>query len=488
MGGDVMIFLDKTREEPFYSQIYTQLKEDILNGAFHVGSKLPSTRALARDLAVGRNTVENAYLQLALEGYVTAKQGSGYQVNSFDGITLSHENRHSSKTSVPVAAERREPASDGHGPATGSVYDFQYIGMMGDAFPFKVWRKHLNEALCRIEAQDYAVYPELQGESELRQALAAYLRAARGVICEPSQVVVTSGHNYSLDIIARLMPHDRYILAMENPGCESGRVVFENNHYQIIPVPVDQDGIMVSELKKTKACLAYVTPSHQFPTGSVMPVKRRLELLEWAADQEGYIIEDDYDSDLRYNSKPIPSLQSLDQNRRTIYTGTFSKSFSPSMRVAYLVLPQALCNKYRQCFRNYRCTVPLMVQFALADFIRSRGFEQHLNRRRHLCKRRYERLVASVHRHFDGKAEIIGENAGIHILLRIPGASDQQGLIRQAAEAGIRVYPADVYYLEGTIAPQDTLLLGFGNLQEDAIDGAVAALAKAYLKGAMPRV
>lgn len=477
-----MIYLDSSGKEPYYYQIYAQLKEDILNGAFSVGSKLPSTRALARDLAVGRNTIENAYLQLALEGYVTARPGSGYIVNSFDGITLTHVDEKCGKAPEAAAVARgQESDPDGYGPAFDLRYDFQYIGMMGDAFPYKVWRKHLNDALSRIESRDFAVYPELQGESELRQALAAYLRSARGVVCDPSQVVVTSGHNYSLDIIARLMPHDRYLLAMENPGCESGRVVFENNHYQIIPVPVDQEGILVCELEKTQACLAYVTPSHQFPTGSVMPVKRRLELLEWAADRQGYIIEDDYDSELRYYSKPIPSLQSMDQNSRTIYTGTFSKSFSPSMRVAYLVLPPTLCEKYRQCFKNYRCTVPLMVQFALADFIRSHGFEQHINRRRLLCKRRYEKLVTAIHRHFGGKAEIIGEDAGIHILLRILSASDQQTLIRQAAEAGIRVYPADVYYLEGAVVPHDTVLIGFGNLQEETIDRAVAALAKVWL-------
>lgn len=315
-----MIFLDNTTKEPYYYQIYTQIKADILWGACPVGTKLPSTRKLAKDLGIGRNTVESAYLQLTLEGYVTAKRGSGYIVNSFEGITLKAPDgkipirgRQISILGEACAGAAKKTEVSRH--EENFKYDFQYIGMMGEAFPY---------------------------------------------------------------------------------------------------------------------------------------------------------------------SRPIPSLQSMDVNNRTIYAGTFSKCLSPGMRVAYLVLPLPLCEKFRQIFRNYRCTVPLLYQYTLAGFIRDKRFEQHLNRRRTLSRKRYEKLIAAIKRHFGDRAEIIGENAGIHILLRIHGATSQQALIEQAAAAGIRVYPTDVYYQENTAAPQDTVLLGFGNLKEAEIENAVALLAAAW--------
>lgn len=303
-----MLYLDRNNRTPFYEQIYQALVREILSGSLSAGDRLPATRRLAEELSVGRNTVDKAYQQLAAEGYVQPRQGSGFLVNR---IPLELPAEEDSALSVSDDPPRE--------PAIPARYDFAYGSMDNSVFPYRQWRKSLNNALAAMELSEIIPYPCRQGEPALRREIARYLQRSRGVICSPSQMVITCGQQHSMEILANIFEPSGKVFAMEDPGYDGIRVIFANHHYRLLPVPVEEDGVSVNALRGEKADLLYVTPSHQFPTGAVLPVAKRKQLLRWAEETNAYLIEDDYDSELRYYTSPIPAMQSLDPYGRTIY-------------------------------------------------------------------------------------------------------------------------------------------------------------------------
>lgn len=324
---------------PLYRQLYRHIVEEIASGGLAAGEKLPSKRRLAADLRVSVSTVETAYQMLVAEGYIAARAKSGFTVCRIE------------KLDAPV---RPAPAAPPEPPAKRWAYDFGTGSVDTALFPFKTW--------ARIQRETVTAHPELlnhgsrQGDASLRAAIAKYLHAYRGVVCAPEQIVVGAGIEYLVGLLARLFCASTF--AVENPGYPRTAQVLRNNGVRTVFVPVDGDGMTLDALQAGGAQLAYVTPSHQFPTGATMPIARRTELLRWAGAAPGrYVVEDDYDSEFRYDTRPIPSLQGLDQAGRVIYVSTFSKSMAPSMRIGYMVLPVPVLEMYRAEYGVYssRC-------------------------------------------------------------------------------------------------------------------------------------
>lgn len=449
----MLIYIDKDSQIPIYEQIYISLRKKILSGSLEFGDKLPATRKLASELSVCRNTVDKAYQQLAAEGYATAIVGSGFTVNK---IALEFSNPHRADFRTYTDKPKTQLPS--------IRYDFAYGALDNCIFPHKQWRKSINNALTIMESYSYINYPSRQGELSLRQNISRYLQRSRGVSCNASQVVITCGHQHSMEIIANMFEHSNKRFAMEDPGYDGVRIVFQNHNYQLIPIPIEKDGVSFNSIQDLTTELVYLTPSHQFPTGVVLSIAKRHKLLQWAFNTNTYLIEDDYDSELRYETNPIPSLQSLDIHDRVIYAGTFSKSLSPSMRVAYLVLPHSLIDTYKRYYHRYNSQVSFLHQAALSDFISNGHYEKHINRLRTFYRKRQNAFLAALHEVFGNTAIISGEGAGMHILLTIKSSLSQDELIKRAETIDIRVYPTAANYMNPTDCPYSQILLGFATI------------------------
>lgn len=452
-----MIYIDKTRTSSIYQQIYDQLASQIMQDVLKAGTKLPATRKLAEDLGISRNTVNKAYQQLLAEGYLISKEGSGYFVNN-----LPHP-IHGKVVSHHLAPKRSTTPSP--------KYDLNYGCMSGDVFPHKSWRKCLNHALDYLSSAQTLSYPDHHGEPQLREAIAEYISQSRGVICDANQIIITSGLQYSMELIAHIFGHTSKVIAVDNPSYDGIRPIFKNHGFQICGLPVLPSGWDINSLEQTKADLVYLTPSHQFPTGMVLPVSKRLELLNLAQKRNMYLLEDDYDGELRYSTNPIPSMHSLDREQRVIYLGTFSKSFGPNIRTAFIVFPHALMQKYQDMFERYHCQVPTINQLALAEFITSGEYAKHINR---LCteyKKRMQDFKQLVHEIFQDKVHLHGGEAGIHFLMDVISDSSTEDLIRSAQSIGLRLYSSKPLYLddayENLAHPQ--LLVGLPTLDLPSI-------------------
>lgn len=469
-----MLYIDRNSNTPLYEQIYTALIKEIVSGALAAGDLLPATRKLSQELSVGRNTVDKAYQQLAAEGYIQPRTGSGFRVNRLPLELFTQT------SAAPVSHESREKTPE---PAR---YDFAYGSMDSSIFPYAQWRKSLNQALDSLELSETLRYPCRQGELALRHELARYLQRSRGVVCAPSQIVITCGHQHSMEIIANMFDGNDWSFAMEEPGYDGIRAVFANHSCRIIAVPVESDGVCLKSLENRKAHLLYVTPSHQFPTGAVLPVAKRKQLLLWAEEQDAYLIEDDYDSELRYYTNPIPAMQSLDLYGRTIYTGTFSKSLAPFMRLAYIVLPEALMERYLSYYHRYNSQVSPLHQLALADFIREGYYERHINRLRTVYRKKQAALLSAIDQVFGNQISVSGGGAGIHLLLNVKSPLSQEELIERAETVGIRFYSTKVLYMNEENCPRSQLLLGFPTVPDEAFPQIMTDLQRVWGFSAAP--
>lgn len=469
-----MLHLESNADKPLYQQIYEQLKDDILSGVLREGARLVATRVLARDLKTSRNTVENAYAQLALEGYVEAIQGAGHVVRAVSNDI------HPAYISPALKLGKRPV----HTEAAPCRYDFYYGNLEPETFPHKVWSKLSADAL-EAAGKGYPrlpgmhAYGDVRGDRQLREELAQYLYQSRGVVCTSDQIVVCSGLQSSLASILQMLPPRYRAVAIEDPGYARARIVFKQHGCAISPIPVNSGGIDLRALEASSARMVLLTPSHQFPTGAIMPIQKRMDILRWAAEVDGIIIEDDYDSEFRYNGRPVPSLQSIDRLERTIYTGTFSKALSPGLRIGFMVLPDRLLHEFNDAFAGYRCAVSLLEQKTLARFMAEGYWEKHLRKTSTLGKKKHDTLIEAITRFMGEKVRVLGHNAGLHILLEFLSGEKEEDLIIKAAEHGVRVYPASVFRMteQGTHA---SLLLGYGLLRLEDIPAGVRLMAKAW--------
>ncbi|AJE04306.1 MocR-like pyridoxine biosynthesis transcription factor PdxR [Geobacter pickeringii] len=459
-----MFTLNSTDPLPLYRQLYDQIRGRILSGRLPAGSRLPSVRELAAELSASRNTVEGAYQELAAEGYIYGKPRSGYIVSDLDHsaapVSLSHKPRR----------PERFPAPPPH-----YAYDFHPARLDPASFPVALWRRCFTDSL-RESSRDLSHYGDSQGEWRLRHSIQRYLERSRGVICDPGQIVICAGLQQSLDIVAHLLKGSHAAVAVENPGYHLPRAVFRNHGLEIVPVPVGTHGLDLDTLAASSGTIAYVTPSHQLPLGCVMPIANRLKLLEWAEKGGRLIIEDDYDSELRYHGTPIPSLQGLRPHGAIVYAGTFSKILSPALRVSYLVLPPPLLAPYHRLFRDYFGTVSLLEQRTLAKFMEEGHWERHVRRMRTVCKKKHDALLRAVERHFGPRAVVAGQGAGLHMVLQLPGtARGEAEIIEAARRKGIRLLPFSDFFVRGT-PDATTVLLGFGGMVPDEIEEGIALL------------
>lgn len=449
---------------PLYLQLYAYIREEIRAGRIRPEEKLPSKRRLAAHLQISVNTVQGAYEQLVAEGYVFPREKRGYFVCPLEELA---------RLEAPLAV-----GGAGFRPAPQLRFDFSHHGVDRAHFPFAQWRRLMKDVIDENDP-DLLRVVDNQGLPALRESIAGYLHQSRGVICSPEQVVISSGTEALLQLLVQLFDAGR-CYALENPGYERLNQLFQSNRVGFLPVGLDGQGMLPEVLEAGGADTAIVTPSHQFPTGTIMPIRRRIQLLNWAGRRPGrYIVEDDYDSEFKYSGKSIPALQGLDSGR-VIYLGAFSKSLTPSIRISYMVLPPALLGDYRERLSFAVCPVPTAEQKALDRFIRDGSFARHLNRMRVIYRRKRDVLSEAIGRLLPG-AEVLGANVGLHLALRPNCGLDEEELVAAAARAGVGVYGFSRYYSGPGYDPSHPqLLLGYATLEEQEIRQAVSLLAGAW--------
>ena len=447
--------LDVASGVPLYEQLYRSLAAEMRTGAVPAGTRMPGKRRLAAELSVSVNTVDTAYQMLAAEGYLEARERSGFYVQEYLALPES-------------AAPAAPPKAEAELKQRPIRYDLSTRGVDPGLFPFRTWARLQKELL--YSSPELLTHGDAQGDLALRQALADYLEEYRGVRCGAHQIVVGAGLEYLLGLLAPLLPGPA---AVENPGYPRAKQVLENNGVACCCLPVDEDGLSIRALSDSGAAVCYVTPSHQFPTGVTMPAGRRAELLHWAARCPGrrYIIEDDYDSEFRFDTRPLPSLQGMaGADGPVVYLSTCSRSLAPSIRIAYMVLPEQLLPAWHAKYRLYSGTVSRFEQQTLARFITGGYFTRHLARERVAYKARRDALTAALQEAFaPEELHLTGLHTGLHLLaeLRDPPPDDA---LRAAAEAGgVRFSLLSDYDLTGGgAAPVGTLVLGYGSLADES--------------------
>lgn len=466
---DMTIRLRTDSDKCLYQQIYEHIRQEIREGKLLAGERLPSTRSLAEYLQVARSTVDYAYDQLLSEGYIEAKPYKGYFVCRLEGI-FTMEQREMTEPEVT----RPDSEEDG----AQAQIDFSPYGIDMTGFPFGVWKRITKNILNDSNSELFA-QGEPQGDYDLRMTISRYLHSSRGVNCRPEQIIVGAGNDYLLLLLEKIL--GRHVgIAMENPTYKRAYRIFQSFAYRIYTVDMDDKGMRADKLPRLPVRAAYVMPSHQYPTGAVMTIGRRAELLRWAEKEpDRYLIEDDYDSEFRYRGKPIPSLQSSDKRGKVIYIGTFSKAIAPAIRVSYMVLPESLLEVYRRDCSFYSCTVSRIDQRILNEFIRDGYFERHLNKMRMHYRAKHDLLLAELEP-FKKAFTISGEDAGLHLLLTAKGDVTEAQLLSAATEAGVKVYGMSENMVE-TDAPKATILLGFGSVSETDMKEGLHRLQKAWL-------
>jgi GntR family transcriptional regulator/MocR family aminotransferase len=487
------IDLDRGKSIPLHRQLYYRLSNAILTRRLAPGMRLPPTRALAAELGVSRNTVVNTFEQLLAEGYIEGKVGSGTFVSRAlpDHVLQVRAKSDAPARAMPasVALSKRgaiiaaAPAS--HWQDFGGPRAFRTGVPALDEFPFGVWRQLANKC-WRTLSREALAYGEPAGYQPLRQAIAAYLGASRGVRCDPDQVIVVAGSQQALDLAARLLLDAGDVVWTEDPGYRGAHGALRAAGARLVPVPVDAEGLRVDVgvAKASNARLAYVTPSHQYPMGVTLSLARRLTLLEWAQRSNAWILEDDYDSEYRYAGRPLTALQGLDNANRVIYIGTFSKVLFPGLRLGYLVVPPHLVDAFIAARAMADRQSPVLDQVVLAEFIAEGFFARHLRRMRTLYAERRATLVDAIARELGGMLEIISEEAGLHVLAQLPKGVDDRTLSRRAAMRNIEALPLADYALARQA--RGGLVLGYAALTEREIREGVRQLALACLP-ARPR-
>ena len=463
--------LDPQSKTPLYEQLYRAIRADIMSGALAGGERLPSKRQLAANLRVSQITVETAYGQLLAEGYIISEPRRGYFVQR--QLAVPAQAQQTAGTHPTAGAQAAVLADD-------CPYDFRTNIVDTGCFPFSTWARLSRSVLSEYDDRLLRATDPC-GAAELREQIARYLHDFRGINVSPDNILVGAGSEYLMHLVIQLLGRDR-VYALENPGYRKLYQIFDANGAAVRPLPLDKSGLRADALAASDASVVYLTPSHHFPLGTVMPAARRLEILRWASAAPGrYVIEDDYDSEFRYASRPIPALGELDRAGRVVYVNTFAKSLSPGLRIGYLVLPDALMARYRERFSLYSSTVPSFDQHTLAAFMRTGGFERHISRSRKVYQARRDALMAALERELaELPHEVSRSEAGLHLLLHMRNGMLERELIERARAAGVRVYGLSTYYLPPVEPPRATLVLGYAGLTEQQINEAVARLRQAW--------
>jgi GntR family transcriptional regulator/MocR family aminotransferase len=481
------IALDPDGDVPMYQQLSDWFRRAIVDGQLQPGQRVPSTRNLAGELKVSRLPVLSAYEQLHAEGYLETFVGAGTCV----AAAIPQE---SLKPPRPKA--RRQPPQ-APSPAGARRIARRVAGMRGpeqtwldsqgafrvglpalDHFPIGVWSKLIARHARHPSVNDLA-YGDAMGYAPLREAIAAYLSTVRAVHCDASQVLITTGSQQGLQVCSHVLLDPRDAVWMEEPGYPGAHQAMCSVDAQLVPVPVDLEGMDVAEgiRRAPGARVIYITPSHQFPLGVTLSAARRMQLLHWAARHDAWIIEDDYDSEYRLGGRPIASLQGLDVDARVIYVGTFSKVMFPSLRLGYMVVPKDLVSAFAAARDAIDTCSSTLHQQVMHDFIREGHFARHIRRTRMLYATRRAALLDAIHTYLPGRLEVIGAEAGMQLVALLPPGVDDVALSRKAATVGVSVRPLSPCYLSPP--GRSGLILGYGGADERAIHSGIRQLAKA---------
>lgn len=452
--------------ENLYEYIYRCVKEDILSGELKPGEKLPSKRTFAKNNGVSVITVQNAYDQLISEGYVYSIPKKGYYVTEIE-----RDNYQTDETRDILDIRLPEQTKE---------YDVDLSSnrTSPDNFPFSIWAKLLREIISNQSEKLMEPSPA-NGILKLREAISVHLRSFRGMAVDPDQIVIGAGTEYLYGLLIQLLGSDK-VYCTENPGYKKLVQIYAQNNIECKFANMDEYGIIVDELERTKADIAHISPNHHFPTGITMPVGRRYEVLSWANKSESrYIIEDDYDSEFRPNGKPIPPLFGMDLNEKIIYMNTFSKSLTPTIRISYMVLPVHLINRFYEQLSFYSCTVSNFEQYTLAEFIKRGYFEKHINRMRLFYSRQRKCVLDCINKSPLKKYCKIKENdSGLHFLLELSTDLSDQELIKRLENEGVFIKALSDYYLTSEKKSEHIFLLNYSNIKLEKLEGALKIIAR----------
>jgi len=453
--------LEKRGKHPLYEYLYICLREDILNGRLQAGDKLPSKREMARSHKLSLITVENAYAQLQIEGYIYSKEKSGYYVEkSAAGIQK--------RTEQPeLGTGRQEGTVQKKQNVEEIIVDFSSSDLKKDAFPFATWAK-LTRRIMADRENAFLVKPDRQGVLELRFAIAEYLIKTRGLNADPERIIIGPGTEYLHQILLQILGRSR-IVAVEDPGYKKVGRIYEGNGLKCLYIPVDQGGMIIQRLAGSNASLVHISPAHHFPTGCVMPIGRRRDLLGWAREQEAFIIEDDYDSEFRFDGRPIPTLASLD-GKRVIYMNTFTRSLAPSIRIAYMFLPEELMKLYHRRLSYYSGAVSSFEQYTLAEFIANGYYERHISRMRNYYRVQRAKIMSCLEDSpLAEKVTVEEHSAGLHFILHVKGIRDDEAWLDKLRKRGVRLQPVADYCYERQERYRHRFVIYYSDLETDRI-------------------
>ena len=478
--------------DSLYEHLYKCIKNDIKKGVLEKNEKLPSKRSLAKNLGISVITVENAYAQLLAEGYIYSIAKKGYYVSDiksgyiWDSSAMENERE---KTSIKNGVEHinlvKEKMCDrideefaiSQARTEGRyIADFTKNRMISDMFPFTIWTKLIRQVLSE-QQNALMTNPPSGGAMELRRAIAKHLKEFRGMIVAPEQIIVGAGTEYLYGLIIQLLGMDKKY-GVEDPGYDKISKIYRCHGVKQDYIGMDEYGVIPSQISEKKIDILHITPSHHFPTGIVMPISRRYELLGWAnQDEERYIIEDDYDSELRLNGQPIPALQSIDVSEKVIYINTFTKTLSSTVRISYMVLPEKLLDKFYKTLFFYSCTVSNFEQYTLAKFIDEGCFEKHINRMRKYYSDKRKKLFLAIKKSKLNKYVIVHEeDAGLQFLMEIKTKYSDEEFVRRAAKEGIKMSPLSGFYYLKENRTEHIFVMNYLGVEESNIEKTVEKL------------
>ncbi|PKM67118.1 MAG: GntR family transcriptional regulator [Firmicutes bacterium HGW-Firmicutes-2] len=448
-------------KKPIYMQIHDYLVKEMVEGRLMKNDKLPSVRVFSDHLAISRNSVENAFNQLLAEGYIISEPKKGYYVAEIEVIK--------GKKIESMEEDSKETKQY-------YTYDFKSEYVAKDSFDFKMWKKHINQVM-NYDVDALYEQGNPRGEHILRVVIAKHFYRTRGVVTRPDNIVIGGGITPLLTILGKLFDYlDLDDIGMEDPGFNKAKHVFDYSHLKTIPIEVNERGIDIALLYEKKVRLCYVSPSHQFPTGTIMPVDNRLKLLNWAKKVDGYIIEDDYNAELRFEGHPIPAMQSLDEGDRVIYLGSFSTVLAPGIRISFMVLPQALNQHYAKNMEYFSQTASKLEQLALSKLIESGDFDRHVRKIRNYYAKKQGNVLKYIKAHVPKVVIPEHGKAGLQIMLKLPDGWDETEIVLACELKGIGISSLGVYRSIEKKPSKPYLILGYRGIDEKRMEDGIKKL------------
>lgn len=455
--------IEPDSNRPIYMQIRDYVVSEISNGRLEIHDKLPSVRSLSQYLKVSRTTVENAYNQLLAEGYILSKDRSGYEI-AYGG-----------EAHVLPTTENVNPILSDELTKQLNVYDLASEYVSPESFDYKLWKRHLNHVL-NYDAKTLYAYGDSKGEVGLRSIIAEHFYRSRGVIASCDQVIVGGGVTPLMEMLVRLF-HLYGIddIGIENPGFIKAQSIFRASRMKVKPIEVNMDGIRMASIEQSCVRSLYISPSHHFPIGSVIPVAKRQAILTWIDKQDGFIIEDDYNYELRYEGRPIPSLQSMDRKERVIYLGSFSTVLAPAIRVSFMVLPKPLLNLYEEHEILFSQTSSKLEQLALASLIESGDFQRHIKRIRKIYANKQQCVLSAISRHNPSNLKVYYQKGGLQLLLELKDKSEEE-VVKKCLESGILVHGLNEYRHQKSASNPPFIVINFRGIETARVEEAVIKL------------